>query len=62
MLFNDIEYIHYFRKKMENVKMTAPANSTADGNKNRIHSGHAQERNEVQLNRNETEASVVSTR
>ena len=62
MLFNDIEYIHYFRKKMENVKMTTPANSTADGNKNRIHSGHAQERNEVRLNRNETEASVISTR
>ena len=65
MLFREIEYMHYFRRKMENNKRRTPTNSIGSGgNGTRIFSVHAQERNEEKtvLQRNETDASSVSNR
>lgn len=65
MLFREIEYVHYFRRKMENNKRRTLTNSIAgSGNGTRIFSEHAPERNgeKTILHRNETDASSVSSR
>lgn len=62
MLFSEIEYLHYFRRKMEIIKRKTFVNSTAEGIGNRIFSGNVQDRSEVLSHRNQTEASAVSTR
>lgn len=61
MLFKEIEYLHYFRRKLENNKRRTFVNSTSDGIGNRIFSGHAQDRHEV-IQRNDTDSSAVSSR
>lgn len=64
MLFREIEYLHYFRRKMENNKRRTLTNSIGSGNGTRVFSVHAQERNgeKTVLQRNETDASSVSSR
>ena len=65
MLFREIEYVHYFRRKMENSKRKTPTNGFAgSGNGTRIFSEHAHERNgeKTSLLINETDASSVSSR
>lgn len=65
MLFREIEYVHYFRRKMENSKRKTPTNGFAgSGNGTRIFSEHAHERNgeKTSLLVNETDASSVSSR
>ena len=63
MLFKEIEYLHYFRRKMENQKRRTFVNSSTEGNYgNMIFSGHAQDRNEISVQRNDTETSEISTR
>lgn len=63
MLLREMEYLHYFRRKMENNKRRTLTNSIGSGNGTRVFSVHAQERNgEKTIQRNETDASSVSSR
>lgn len=65
MLLREIEYVHYFRRKMENNKRRTLANGIAgSGNGTRILLEHAHEGNgeKTSLLRNETDASSVSSR
>ena len=64
MLFREVEYLHYFRRKMENNKKRTLTNSIGSGNGTRLLSVHAEDRNgeKTVLQRNETDASSVSNR
>lgn len=65
MLFREIEYLHYFRRKMENNKRRTLTNSIGSGNGTRVFSLNPQERTgekPVNLQKNETDASSVSNR
>ena len=62
MLFKEIEYLHYFRRKMQNNKRRTFVNSTTEGNGSKLFSGHAQDKNELMVQKNETDASAISRR
>lgn len=57
MLMKEIEYLHYFRRKMQNYKRRM--NTSVGGNyASRMFSGHAQDVNEISIQSNSTEARV----
>ena len=63
MLLKEIEYLHYFRRKMESNKRRTFVNSSHEGNYgNKLFSAPAQDRNGFAVPRNETEASAATRR
>lgn len=60
MLLKEIEYLHYFRRKMENSKRRPFANSSVERNYgNKMFSGHAQDSNLILTQSNGTGARTV---